>query len=471
MKPLLKRDLWLRKIFKLSRWLVFLIPLASGAVSGEMPKLQPLGEAKFVAYFYTLPFRESPFANVVGIHPMSETEAANRNHYRFEYDSLHRPIRITFMLGDTPRQTNRTANFFFRTSRIDISYVSSRETRMFFDRFGNPALARGVFKEIYELDEAGYRTRLTFQNADGTRAQSDWGVAEYLWQVEKDGTVIEKHFNLDGDTVVKRPNLTFYTLRLNYGPHGWLSLMENYGPEGKVLVNNTMNGAQDKLEYDANGDMRAWNVFDENRVRVKGNSPRVHRGLRDYNSNGFIARTYYEDENGVRMKSVNGWGESTTTYDKYGNMLERWTHTVDGKKRAINERLQYSGYLKEWDKTGLLELSRKYMLADGTAPATHANVGAHIVKFEYDEVGNTTKLRHYDADGNLVSSRDFGAAIIAFEYDDKNRVTARKLMDVNGKLTNHPDGWATELFEYDHFGLRGARHRFDKDGRPADETG
>lgn len=449
----------------------FLAFLALGQVFAEMPNLPPLKEASYVEYFSTLPFRESPFANVVGIHPITREEARNRNHYRFEYDARHRPIRITFMLGNTPRPTNHTANFFFRTTRMDISYEQGREVRTFFDRFGNPALARGVYKEIYEFDEAGYRKRLTFENADGTRAQSGWGIAEYRWRIDKDGTVIELHFNLEGDTVVKRPNLTFYTLRLHYGPHGWLSLMENYGPDGEALVNNTMNAAQDKLDYDANGDMRAWNVFDENRLRVRGNSPGVHKGLRDFNEYGHIVRTYYEDENGDRMGSAYGWGESTTSYDTFGNILERWTHTFDGSERAINERLQYSGWKREWDETGLLELSRRYFLADGKSPAIHANIGAHFIRFEYDDSGNRTRLLHYDAEGNLIPSLDFGAAIIEMDYDDKNRMIERRLLDADQNLVNHPDGWAIERVAYDQYGMRAMRQRFDKDGEPFEEAG
>ncbi len=447
--------------FALRGFLILLLLLTTNLALASLPKLLPMKKTEHIAYFSTLPFRESPFADLKGIHRISASEAKIRNHYRFEYDEQYRPIRVTFMLGDTPRPTNQTANFFFRTTRIDISYQTNHEVRTFFDRFGNPALARGIYKEIYEIDAAGYRKRLTFENADGTKAQSEWGVAEYLWQVENDGTVIEKHLDLNGSTVVKRPNLTFYTLRLHYGPNGWLSLMENYGPKGNTLMNNTMKAAQDKLEYDANGDMRAWNVFDENEVRVRGNSPDVHRGSRDFNQHGYIERTYYEDAQGKRIKSAYGWGESTTQYDSFGNLIERWTHTPEGDKRAINPRLQYSGYIREWDKTGLMELSRQYMLANGKSPATHENIGVHKVRFEYDN-GNRTRILHYDAAGTLVPSRDFGAAIIEFKFDEKKRVIERRLLDSHEALTNHPDGWAKETFEYDRFGMRGQGKRFDK---------
>jgi YD repeat-containing protein len=430
-----------------------------------MPQLEVSTAAVRVGYFSTLPFRETPFADLVGTHPISQADAKQRNHYRFEYDERGRPIRVTFMLGDNPRAPNHTANFFFRTTRVDILYEPGREIRHFYDRFGNPAKARGVYREVYEVGENGYRQRLTFENPDGGRSHSSWGVGEYRWRIEQDGTVIEDHFDLDGEVVIKRPNLTFYQLRLHYGPNGWLALMENFGPNGDGLINNTMNAAQDMLEYDANGDMRAWNVFDETRTRVKGNSPGVHRGLRDYNENGYISRTYYEDEEGERMKSAYGWGESETMFDDFGNMVARWTGTKDGEP-AINELLHYSGFVRTWDESGLLEVSRKYFLEDRVTPAIHARSEAHKIVYEYDSAGNRVRMELYGAGGLLVRSLNLGAAVIEYAYDGRNRLVEQRLLNTNRSLANNDDGWAVERYSYDEHELRLSPVRLDDELQP-----
>jgi len=415
-------------------------------------RLEILKEAVAVQYFATLPFRESPFADLTGIHHITADEAKTRNHFRFEYDAQWRPIRVVFMLADIPRSPNQTANFFFRTSRIDIHYTPGRETRKFYDRFGNAAKSRGIYREIYETGQNGYRTRLTFENPDGSAAQSSWGVAEYRWKILRDGTVVEDHYDLEGKVVVKRPNLTFYQLRLHYGPNGWLGLMENFGPEGKKLVNNTMNGAQDKLEYDANGDMRAWNVYDENEMRVKGNSPGVHRGLRDYDAHGYIIRSYYEDEDYVRMKSAYGWGETHTVYDRQGNMIERWTGTETGEP-AINEKLNYSGYFLSWDKSGRNQISREFFNEDKKTPAIHARTGAHKVNFFYNRAGNKIREEYRAPNGQLVRNRALGAAIVTYKYDSDHRLIEKHLFDEGQNPITGNEGWAGEKYDYNEYGF------------------
>ena len=64
-------------------------------------------------YFSTVPFRETPFADMIGINPLSQKEASERNHYRFEYDRAGRVIKAGFYLGDKLRDLNHTANHFF----------------------------------------------------------------------------------------------------------------------------------------------------------------------------------------------------------------------------------------------------------------------------------------------------------------------------------------------------------------------
>ncbi|WP_375202251.1 hypothetical protein [Hyphococcus sp.] len=204
--------------------------VSSPVALAQPEKLKVSEEAVSTAYFTALPFRESPFADLRGVHPIMRAKAMAQNHFRFEYDGEGRPIRVTFLLGDTPRPLNdHTDNFFFQTPRVDIFYEEGRETRRFFDEHGNPAKMRGVFREVYELDHLGYRQRLTFYNSDGERIENSWGIAEYVWVIEKDGLVIEDHFNLAGEVVPKRPNLPFMRLRLHYGPAGWLA-----GAHGKL---------------------------------------------------------------------------------------------------------------------------------------------------------------------------------------------------------------------------------------------
>lgn len=436
-----------------------------GAAPAQPAPLPPLEQARYVEYYATLPFRESPFADLIGLHRMTEAEAQTRNHLRFELDDRNRPIRVTFMLGDSPRPLNdHVDNFFFGTTRVDIRYDDGLERRRFFDAHGNAALFRGVFEEIYELDALGYRRRLEFRDADGETIASDWGIAEYVWRIEKDGLVIEDHFDLEGKPVPKRPNLPFMRLRLHYGPGGYLALMENYGTENR-LVNNELDAAQDKLEYEADGDMRAWNVYDENEQRVRGNSPMVARGIREFDDNGYIVRSWYEDENGERMRSAYGWGETVNTYDRFGNLAERWSGDEFGQP-DINPQLGYHGYRMRWDESGRNNTEIRFFGTDRTTPAIHANAGAHRIAMDYDEAGNRTRIRYFDADGRQVERADNGVATLVYRYDERNRLVEQRLFGLDGSLTEMGEsGWAVMRIAYDAGGGREVT-RLDAEMKP-----
>jgi YD repeat-containing protein len=422
-------------------------------------------KASFTEYYSTLPFRESPFADLRGIHPLTAEQAAARNHFRFEYDGLGRPIRISFRLGEVLRELNHASNFFFASSRMDIEYGQGEERRRFFDRHGNPVSVQGAYRQRFELDDMGYREALHFEDAAGQSVQNDWGIARYHWRIRPDGTVIEHREDLAGEPVAMRPNLPFYELHLHYGPGGWLALMQNFGLDG-VLVDNALHAAQDKLEYEADGDMRAWNVLDRNHRPVRGNSPHVARGVGEYDRWGYDVGSRYEDEKGEPIRSAYGWGRGTVRHDRFGNMIERRTGDEHGNP-GINELLGYAGYRLGWDESGLNRLSLEYFGVDGE-PVVHRQRGYHVVRSSYDDRGNRIRNAYFDTAGQAVNRIDTGFASIAYRYDERNRLVETRYFDRRGAPVNHAEkGWAIERLEYNRAGEVVSREQLDQQSRPA----
>src|SRR5690606_28216439 len=147
--------------------------------------------------------------------------------------------------------------------------------RTFYDRFNIQIPVRGsVFKEIYELDEKGNRIKLHFENLNGEKVQSAWNMSDYNWQINTDGTVIEKRFNLNAESVPMRPDLLFYTVKLIFDENGNIVLMQNINDDGSLLE-NASGAAQDKLEYDEKGAFMSWAVLDKNHQLREGNAPNV----------------------------------------------------------------------------------------------------------------------------------------------------------------------------------------------------
>ena len=448
--------------------LIFVASLLAGldapATAMQKTPNRPQGAAPPAQYFAALPFRETPFAPLVGVHPMSAAEAAKRNHFRFEYDRRGRPVRVSFRLGDELRDLNDTANYYFFSPLLEIEYGRDRETRRFFDRRGNRIAADGdVFEEVYTIDARGYRRALQFYDMAGAPAENSWGVARYEWNILDDGAVIEKRFDLEGDQAQLRANFPFFELRLHYGPGGWLSLMQNYGHEG-ALAMNALNAAQDRLEYAANGDLLAWNVLDTDGAAARGNGPDVARGIIGYDKHGYATSERYEDETGAPIESAYGWAHTKAKYDAFGNRIERANYSLDGKRLKVSVSRGYAGYRAIFDANGLYRKRIEFFGAAGEAAARRGRGYARI-SFVHDSQGNETAVRYEDDKGALVEREDTGFAVIKRAFDDRGRLVETRFTNAAGELVDHlRDGYAIERREYGEHGTPRATRRFTKDG-------
>ncbi len=406
----------------------------------------------FVDYYASIAVRESPFEDFAGTHRLTAEEAGRRNHWRFAYGADRRLSSVTFALGTSPRVPNHTANYFSEAPVIEICYRGdSLEVRHFRDAHGNPILVRGnVAEERYRLDSLGYRSSLTFHDADGAAVENGWGIARYAWTIGKDGHVIEERVNAAGAPAAIRPGFPFHRVRLRFGPNGWLALMDNIDADGR-LVQNPLNAAQDRLEYRADGHAHAWNVYDAREERAEGNGPRVARGLMSYDDDGLESGEQYENRTGAPMTNAYGFTMTRSAFDRFGNMLSRVNHDRDGRP-LNNPRTGYAGYFLTWDSTGRLQRRLEYRDADGR-PAIHRERGHHAVVERHDAAGNVAEMRYEDADGRLVNRLDNGVAMIRLAYDARRRVTERRFLDADGRPVV-VNGSAIVTYEYRPDGYR-----------------
>jgi hypothetical protein len=403
--------------------------------------------AKRVAYYAHMPFRETLFADLRGIYPITAIEAKRLKHFRFVYDARERPVEVSFRLGDETQNLNISRNALTFTPVIRIQYEDGEEIRTFYDRFMNPTLANGVFREEYELDEDGNRVSLKFYDVEDNRIESEWDIYAYEWSVDRRGTVTETRSGSQGEPVSIRPHFPFYCLKLHYDQRGLLALMENYGKTCAELTLNNLNAAQDKLQYNARGGIYAWNVYNAEEERSAGNGPMVARGIMERDLLGHTTREYYEDADGKIMTNAYGWTNTYATVDEFGNMVARFNHDADGK-RINNPQLGYSGYVIDFDESGKHRTSLTYQNADG-GPAIHLTRGYHAVRTEYDDEGNRIRTRFEDSAGNLVNRKGFCAAVFQYSYDHRNRLVSMRLFDEKLMPARHcEEGWHETTYHY-----------------------
>jgi YD repeat-containing protein len=410
--------------------------------------LPVLPDTQHVRYFSNIAFRETPFSNISGVYPIGPIEAASQNHYRFEYDGQGRIIRASFMLAETPRSLNHTANYYFEAPRIDISYSDGFEERHYFDAHGNRIAVRGdVFVARFKLDALGYRERLEFFDVHGEATENSWGIATYQWTIEDDGTVVEVRYGLSGELRPLRSGFPFYEIEFHFGADGYLSVMRNLGTTGTLTLNE-LNAAQDRLIYDARGSLLSWNVLDtEGRLSV-GNGPAVARGIIGYDANGYQAAQRHENESGQPMVSAYGWGNSRAEFDSFGNMIFRGNFEFDNETPVNNPQVGYSSFRYQFDASGRQQQLLSLFDENGV-PALHARTGYSVRQQRHDEVGNVVEVSYLDTRGLLVRRADSGAARITHEYDARHRRVATHLFDENGEAVEHrSQGWASEQLTY-----------------------
>lgn len=348
--------------------------------------------AQKTEYYRHLLFLETHFSDIEGVHPINKQESKNEAHYRFVYDKKNRLIEVSHRIGDDIISRNGNwDSFIWFSPKMTIAYEKGKEIRSFYNNLDEQIEAHGkMYKAVFNLDNKGSRKALKIYDKDNKPSQNRWGVHRYEWTIEDKGTVIEKRFNLKNEPTAFRPDLTFYTVRLDYGNDNQLDFMYHIDENGN-LKNNSLQAGLDRIVYDNEGNFSRWMVFDKDRKPVEGNQPQLAIGEHLYDSKGNKVELRGYDVMGRVKAMPDGVARELKSYDSFNNLIEVKNLDIKGK---------------------LLE---------------------HI-KREYSEDGRRMEwLKFLDDQGNLTMHSRFGFAALKFEYDTKGRLKGRKRFDAEMK--------------------------------------
>lgn len=400
---------------------VLILPLALLRCQ-EIPSNPEFDEGSDIRYYSTIPLRESPYPSWQGVIQLTKKVSMQRNHYRFEFDSIGRITEISFRNGEIIIEPNHTANYFFRTPVIRFSYDSNLEIRTFFNRRLGAAKSFGAFQEIHVFDDLGRKSKLYFQDAEGKRMENEWGVYVYEWEHLMDGSVVERRFNQTGVEMPLRPGFDFHTIRLYYEQNGMLALMQNVNDD-LSLNENSSGVAQDKMLFDGVGRWLGWRVLDANNELERGNGPDVATGINQSNKWGYEVTLHYEDEEGNRIRSAYGFGGNLREYDKYGN-FSKTTFLDEAGKPMNNERTGYSSSIYTYSEDGIDRLRVDLTDADGN-PVEHGTRGFAAIVQSYDQNHNLLKTEYLNRVGQLINRIDNGIAYTTHSYPDGSESIVR----------------------------------------------
>lgn len=344
--------------------------------------------AQKVEYYRHLVFRETPFADTRGNHPIDKKSAEHEVHYRFVYDAQDRLVEVSRRLGDHLIADNGNwDSFIWFSPKVTISYSDGKETRHYYDHLDQRIAAHGnMYEAVFELDEKGRRVALRFFDRDGQPSESAWGIHRYAWSYLDDGNILESRYNLKDEPRTIRPDFTFYTVRLEYGTDDLLDFMYHLDDEGNI-INNAMKAGMDRIVYDQEENFSRWMVFDENLMPSEGNAPEFAIGEHLYDCRGNKVELRGFDVIGQPKAMPGGVARVLNTYDARNNQTEVKTLDLNGNLlQHVKREFSVDGRRIEW------------------------------IKF-YDENGDVT----------LAPNGQFAA--IKFEYNDDGSLAAQKLFD------------------------------------------
>ncbi len=348
--------------------------------------------AQKTEYYRHLIFRETPYSDTRGNHPIDKATAQKETHYQFVYDNQNRLIEVSHRLGDFIINDNDNwDSFIWFSPKMTIEYSNNQEIRYYYNRLNEKIEAHGkMYKAVFDLDDKGERIAVKFYDKNNNPSENAWGIHRYQWKELEGGKVIEKRFNLRGEPKTIRPNFTFYTVRLEYGDDDLLDFAYHLDDEGNI-INNVMKAGMDRIIYDQEENFSRWMVFDKDLNPVNGNAPEFAIGEHLYDAKGNKVELRGFGVYGKKKAMPSGVARVLNTYDTYNNQIEV-------KVLDIND-----------------------------------NVLQHV-KRQYSNDGRRIEwIRYVDANGKLRKPQSANFAAIEFNYAKNGSLAGRTLYDEHMK--------------------------------------
>lgn len=409
---------------KLIKELIFGILILTTTITTSQESLTYRSE-----YYAHLPFWESPYQPFKAASNISKDVASSRIHIQFDYNASNQVIASHVKLGDHYKEFEGFfGNININATITKVTYGTNQETHHFFDRFGNPVSVMGnVFTKVYQKNSHGNNIQLTFFDKQGNATTDLFGIKEYKWAHEIDGSIIEERFSSKGSIVPLRGIFQFKRTRMIFDNQGYFTALQNIDANGE-LINSKSGAATFRYYYDSEGRFDRWEVYDKDGNKAIGPS----------NTSG-EQNTYHQYDLkdiiffGPKGNPATHWSGAERWHfevDKYGNNL--YLEFQDAKGNAINANSGYSKYQWIWSTDGRYLLAEAYYDKD-QQKTVHKSLGIHKVVYTRNNKGLVVSKKYLDVDGNLTNRLDTGIAIEEIIYDQNNIKSESRHFDKDGK--------------------------------------
>ena len=352
-------------------------------------------------YFWSMPFRESPYQQTKGINPMSASEAQTINHYRLDYDQSQRLTQITFGIGNKLKDPSHhwyTEPSFIHAPMTKIFWQSNQEERQYFDVTGSRIQVGKVWRSVYRYDTAGNRISLHYYDREGKPVDNEVGIHRYAWNSHADTSVVERRYNTLDEPQVTRERFEYLTVKLNFNQQERLTLIQHFAEDEQTLLPDSAGAAQNSFTHDRNGNFIEWRVLDEKGKTVIGTTGVAYEN-QFYDDRGWLSYALFYDAEGKPIPLPWGPYSRKQLYDKHGNNVRDIFLDQDGKRTSST--FGVGEIVSTWDETGTRLLEVSYLDINRN-PVNFKGRGYARKSYQYHANGTLKEELWYDESNRIV---------------------------------------------------------------------
>ncbi|UII81131.1 hypothetical protein [Flagellimonas sp. CMM7] len=352
-------------------------------------------------YFLKLTGHISPYMTYRPRIPITKKEAEDTNHYKVDYDSEGRIIKVMHYSKGLLNNYS-----YFGIAVVSLEYKNTQLIRRYFDHNNKPASVRrhfygrgenqGIHKEVFELDADGRRKSLVLYNEKDEQIETEYGTYRFEWETQNDSSFIQRALKKNGEINILMDYFDFYVTHITTDENGYLDLIKNYGKDGKELVlSEKKKAAYTDFDFDEYGNEVSYTFHDED-----GNL--VDRQDTGYASFGYAQVKYIRK---TPSKGVND-GLETVFFDK--------------NNRRVTASDSVARHVRYHNDNGDIIAFEYYSLNE--EKIIPPGIGYFRSERHYNKSGDIKETRYYDTDGRLTNNPSDGAAIVKLIYDDSRNI-------------------------------------------------
>ena len=223
----------------------------------------------------------SPVIELAFVHPIERSIAENCSHYVVIKDEQGRTIEILNNHYQTEKKHPLASIGAYRTM---INHSDTTQIRTYFDIKGNRITNdKGVYKEIYKLNENGQIYSLNFFDLENQKLESNWKIARYYWEY-KDGIIIEKRYSQEEEMVNLSPYFDFGITGILLDEKGVPMIHYNLNADLEI-EENELGIASYRDKYDKQGNHIEYSYHDKE-SNLTPSPWKFARGIKKYDLMG-----------------------------------------------------------------------------------------------------------------------------------------------------------------------------------------